>query len=342
MSVESKAGSREGFELGPAEELLIVGGGRALESVAASAVLLGYRVFIATSPRYHDPEDSHPHAARLSLPEGVKVMSSRVLEEAIEGLQLNSNIERINLALGNPWIVSRAQLDTLFGGKLLNCHGTGLPRDRGGGGFSWRIMESNPFGFVNLYLVDHGVDTGPLVEFEEFLFPDYCRIPKDFEEFYINKVVEFIVRKLAELKVSRMHFVPKVQLPYLSTYWPRLKSDTNGWIDWRTECSQLERFVRAFDDPYGGARTLSENQEVRLGKVRLSFSDGRFHPYQSGIVYRKGSNWLCIAANGGSLIVEHITDTNGNSVLDQIKVGDRLHSPHEKLESSMQRVRLNP
>ena len=46
----------------------------------------------------------------------------------------------IGLSFGAAWIFKK-QFINRFHGKLLNLHGSRLPQNRGGGGFSWRIMR---------------------------------------------------------------------------------------------------------------------------------------------------------------------------------------------------------
>lgn len=327
---------------GPAHELLLIGGGRALGLVASSAVELGFNVFVASSPRYLDEEGQIFPELAPNVRTSIQFSVCPGLKEAMAPFSLSPGSARVNIALGNPWILSREDLNLYFDGVLLNCHGTGLPKDRGGGGFSWRILESNPFGFVNLYLVDESIDTGPILDFEEFLFPKSCVTPFDFEVAQEQKVAEFIKRKLALIRQERVGFQLKSQLNYLSSYWPRLSSKLNGWVDWAMRCEDLERFVTAFDSPYGGARTMLGNRQVRLASARKMFADGAFHPFQSGLVYRKGPGWLCVAAHGGSLIVEEIRDEAGRDMLADVRLGDRFHTPATSLEAGKVRAKLDP
>ena len=82
------------------------------------------------------------------------------------------------------------------------------------------------------------------------------------------------------------------QPQYLSTYFPRLSTNDNGWIDWSLKIESLFNFISAFDDPYQGARTYYKKEPVRLKNVNLTKSDQIFHPYQYGIIYRKSKNFL--------------------------------------------------
>ena len=73
----------------------------------------------------------------------------------------------------------------------------------------------------------------------------------------------------------------------------------------------------------------------------VTYSDGGFHPMQHGLVYRNNGRWLCIAANGGTLIVENVTDADGNDVLAKIRTGDRLSTPYKNLEQRNVRPQIS-
>ena len=42
----------------------------------------------------------------------------------------------------------------------------------------------------------------------------------------------------------------------------------NGWIDWSMNIDDLDRFIRAYGDPYGGANTLS-NKKVQIEDIEI-------------------------------------------------------------------------
>ena len=85
----------------------------------------------------------------------------------------------IGLSFGAAWIFKKNFID-LFKGKLLNLHGSRLPLDRGGGGFSWRIMRGDKIGISLIHQILPGIDTGDIVDYESYLFPENCRIPLDY------------------------------------------------------------------------------------------------------------------------------------------------------------------
>ena len=124
------------------------------------------------------------------------------------------------------------------------------------------------------------------------------------------------------------------QPEYLSSYWPRLHTDTHGYIGWDWKLEDIERFVCAFDDPYAGAITFVNDRKVRIKNCLSSLSDGTFHPFQTGIVYKITGAALFVAAGDGSLVVRDVFDENGVNVTLDIRVGDRFETPVEYLEEA--------
>lgn len=65
---------------------------------------------------------------------------------------------------------------------------------------------------------------------------------------------------------------------------------------------------------------------VNIKKASRNNQDGLFHPYQTGIVYRKTENWICVVAGNEAVVFESVADKMGNDLISEIKVGDRFHS----------------
>jgi methionyl-tRNA formyltransferase len=196
----------------------------------------------------------------------------------------------------------------------------------------------NRFGFCQLHLVDAGIDTGPTVVSEEFIYPPACRTPQDYIAHAAEQYVRLIGEILDSMKVRPRAFACTAQPEYLSTYWPRLDTATHGWIDWRWDAALLERFICAFDEPYAGAQTLWNGRTVHLKRAFANREDQSFHPFQSGIVYRTNKRWLCIAADGGSIVVEDLRDGKGVSVLSEVRAGDAFTTPPRNLQALGKRV----
>lgn len=330
------------FNLGPVNTFVFLSGGSLLLKIIRWAKKSGINCVVITSPRH-----SEEILEGKSFQELLEVDCFRFLitdkidtKEVLEFLACSQN--KAFFSFGAAWIFKKEVLTKLFGNKLINAHGTRLPENRGGGGFSWQIMMGNYLGYCQLHLVDEGIDTGNIIFTKEFLYPRQCRIPKDFEEFYNKKVFDVISDLMSRLTSEIVNFNVNTQLEYHSTYWPRLNTGLNGWIDWRWSLAEIDRFICAFDLPYSGAKTFYKDSPVAFRNSRIEFSEGRFHPFQTGIVYRVAEGWIYIAKENGTLIIENVIDDNGVDISQSIAVGDRFNTDKKILESAQQRVIYTP
>ncbi len=324
-------------------KVVLLGGGRLLLALVRWCQSEGAPISVVTAPRHADEIIEYGKSLNeiLSAEKVPFLVVEDIASDEVSEF-LGDLSSAFCLSLGAAWIFKNDIIENLFNGKLFNLHGTRLPQSRGGGGSSWQIMMGNRLGFCQLHLVDSGVDTGNIVKTEEFLYPPSCRIPKDYNDLYFNKNIDFVIDFIEEIRQRGVDIETSKQTEYFSSYFPRLNTRDNGWINWSDEIMQLERFICAFDEPYEGAKCFWRDQTVFIKKVCVDFQDQSFHPYQSGIVYRNNGKWLSVCAVGGSLIIEDIVDTEGGNLIQEIKVGDRLVANTETLDGRMKRVVYTP
>jgi len=239
------------------------------------------------------------------------------------------------VSFGARWVFKNEIIKNVMANQLVNFHGSRLPLDAGGGGFSWRILNKDRINNLLVHLVDEFIDNGPIIMSKSSIFPAKLKIPKDFESFYWSSFKPFFQEFISKLYDGDA-FELKIQPKYIGSYMPRLKTDLNGWIDWNLRSDQLEVFINAFDDPYNGASTLLNNKRVRIKKVQIHGGEQATHPFLAGLISRINEGWLLVNTSDGlSLIVEVVEDENGNNIVSQIKVGSRFHTTSQKLSESL-------
>lgn len=238
------------------------------------------------------------------------------------------------ISAGSPWIFNKDIL-AKFNNRVINLHGTRLPKDRGGTLFSWQILTGQKTGMCLLHQMTPGIDDGPVLTYEEFIYPSYCRLPKDYVVEYEQRNTDFIINFVANYNGQ---LNPQIQPEYLSSYWPRLRADVHGWINWDWDFVEIERQICAFDDPYGGARCRFHNKTVIVRNAWGQSTDGYTHPFQHGLVYRNNGKWIAVAAKGGELLICSVKDEEGNEILPFIKPGDRLFTHPDDLMQTKNRV----
>lgn len=249
----------------------------------------------------------------------------------------------IVLSFSARWIFSQNIIEELFESKIINFHGTRLPLDRGGGGFSWRIMRGDRIGSLLAHLIEPGIDTGSILRQKSYLFPRSCQKPIDYILHYRQLLEDFAVELVGDM-AGDVYFEPIAQPEYLSHYLPRLDSNVNSAIDWSWEGPDIWRFIMAFDDPYPGALTTVQDQVVRVKDVHLHRGEAPSHVFEKGLVIRHEGSWIVVAAGGqNALIVETVIDDENRDILPSIKVGDRFHTPADLLDKSLAtRARFGP
>lgn len=320
------------MHFGKVSRFILLGAGIELIEFASIIKRHGIDVRVFTSKRHLDEKmDDNKTFKQLLKENNINYLESKDVnmdQTAIEYLGDGT----VGVSFGAAWIFKKEFIDR-FGGRLLNLHATRLPQNRGGGGFSWQILTDNRLGYSVLHQVDPSLDTGDIIMQNEFYYPKTCRIPKDYGELCTDKIIELLDDFLKRV-IREEEFHPMKQQEQFSTYWPRLHTKTHGYIDWSLNVNFIERFICAFDDPYDGASTLLYDKRVFLKRVFTDYNDGSFHPFQSGIVYRKRVSSLFVAAIGGSLIINKVLDADGTDIMAQVKLGDRLYTPQEYLDKS--------
>ena len=242
------------------------------------------------------------------------------------------------VSLGSRWIFKKQLLEELFEWNLVNFHGSRLPLDGAGGGFSWRIMRNDRIDNQLVHLVDEGIDTGPILMSDKSLFPSYCKIPADFELHKTKNFLTFYCKFINLLK-KRHQFLLKEQPDYLGRYNPRLDSLSNGWINWNFNSYRLVEFINAFDNPYPGASTNVNNKKyarVFIKKVQLHGGDSSNHPFMTGLISRHDENWIVVSTSDQNmLLIEEVIDEKTNTnIMPLLKPGDRFFTPNSKLEDA--------
>ena len=328
--------------IGPIKEIVLLGGGKLLRELILWAKSEKIKVKVITSPRHEKEYVDKNKFSNFLREQKIQYITTNDINTKLVKDFLRNSSNVFYLSCGSSWIFNSSAIISLFNNKLFNLHSTGLPQNRGGGGYSWQIMMGIKFGYSTLHLVDSGIDTGPIIKNEQFLFPAGARIPIDFEKVAEKNNLKFVTKFITDNRYKKKIIQITPQQKYLSTYWPRLNSEISSWIDWSMSPEELERFICAFDDPYSGAKTLVNGKIVKIKGAYLSSQDGPFHSYQNGIIYRKGKNWLCVALNKLTLIITKILDEKHRNIFEKINVGDRLATPGKKLELSHKRIIYSP
>jgi len=328
------------MHFGTIDHIILFGGAPLLAAFAGSIAKRGtYRIDVFSSSR-HLEETIFREGKRL----GEILDENKIPYYDTPDINRDPRIRELvtertlGIGIGETWSFDRELVD-LFDGRLIDFMGIRLPRYRGGAHYSWQILRKDRIGCCNLQVINEemvqGVfDSGEIVKTREYLFPPSVRIPQDYFDAAVEQERAFLDEFLEEVSAGKDFPLTRVQETF-STYFPRLHTLRNGYIDWNWDSEAIERFICAFDDPYPGASTFLGERRVFLKGCSLEFGDGPFHPFQAGLVYRITGAAVFVATRQGTLVIRDISDENGRSVFGDIGTGMRFHTPARCLEDAM-------
>ncbi len=312
-------------------KIILLGGSQALFNLAKQIVKKNVELVIVTDNLHLNEKINSKGTLKDNIDgEGFPyVLCSKMSKEFLKNYV---DPETTGLSICGVWIIQQDVID-LFKGKLYNIHGARLPKHRGGGGYSWQILSQDNLGGFAIHKLEAGIDTGDIMLFKEFTFPPSCRIPRDYYN-YAQVVEDKLLCEFINAIIGEKSLEFIKQMECFSMYWPRLNTAKNGYIDWKWSAENIELFIRAFDDPYVGSITFINERKVHLKECFITKGEGTFHPFQAGVIFRKYSGNLFIAATEGTIVVKSICDDNGNNIFEEVRVGDRFYTPNSYLEEA--------
>jgi len=255
-----------------------------------------------------------------------KKLSIKILEK----LDLKKSI---TISAGSPWIFTEKIIKKL-GKNFYNIHQSPLPSMRGSVASYIILYDMRAFQAC-LHKVTPGIDTGNVVYRKNFIIPSKLKLPKEVNIFLQSKNREMLKEFLDNNNQNES--LNEKQNIFFASYNKRLSGKINGWIDWSMNVDDLDRFIRAYGDPYGGANTCLSNARVKIENVEKSKNEPARHPEEVGSVLRKFENCIVVSVNGGSLYIKKIL-FNKKNIINSIKPGDKFYTKLKYLDKKNQRV----
>ena len=298
------------------------------EEMALFNARLGVRSFLITSDRLKRD------CSQLELPHVDVVVTDRLDRSIYEKSGIRGK-EAIGISIGSPFIF-RSDDISFFEGNLVNSHGAPLPEYRGGGGFSWRILNGDKRGASLIHRISLGIDAGEVLFRHIFSFDQSEKIPADFAERQLKEdkatLVPFLkalIRREADINEI---VASSVEESSNATYFPRLCTDIHGVIDWSQQIRDIEATIHAFSHPYNGAKTSLRGRQIRIFRCEIA-EERYWHPFCRGIIIDSNMERILVACNAGTLKILTRDISFSNEAL-KIRDGDRLLTSEVELGES--------
>lgn len=168
------------------------------------------------------------------------------------------------IVVGWYWLISNNALDSVPSG-FIGVHNSLLPKYRGGSPLIWPIINNEKKVGFSFFSFTQGMDEGNIwaqgsVTVEE----------QDYISDILGKLEEKTIQVLQEnyLQILDGKVTPREQEHELATYCAqRFPSDGN--INWHKSALDVYNFIRAQSDPYPGAFTYFDAQELKIWRAKV-------------------------------------------------------------------------
>ncbi|MFH2101567.1 MAG: hypothetical protein ABII71_05780 [Candidatus Micrarchaeota archaeon] len=242
------------------------------------------------------------------------------------------------IGIGEQWTFTQDVISR-FAGRLVDFMGIPLPKFRGGAHYTWQILQKNRTGCCNIQeinaeMVPGEFDSGKLLKRKEYQFSESARTPLDYFNEAGKNELGFLLEFVREVKEGK-DFSPMAVDESASLFMPRLYTKKHGLVDWSWNTDEIDRFICAFDEPYPGASTYLDGKKVFLKGSSIDSSEGAFHPFQCGLVYKVHGGSLFVATRDGTVKLGRVLDENGNDITESVAVGQRFFTPRNELDDAM-------
>jgi methionyl-tRNA formyltransferase len=202
----------------------------------------------------------------------------------------------------------------------INVHPSLLPKYRGAAPFQWAIIKGETRTGVSIYMMDPGMDTGPLLMAREVEIAE-AETAEELGERLAEIGGELITEVINGLKAGTLK--PKPQEEKGVSYAPLFKKE-DGLIPWQEPASQIRNRIRGMV-PWPVAYTLWQGRMLKVYKARIgqgSGLPGEIISLDSGIE---------VACGEGSIVIEELQIEGGKRIRcaefcrgHRLTVGERL------------------
>ena len=231
--------------------------------------------------------------------------------------------------------ILKKEIINQLSGKIFNIHPSLLPKERGGGTFSWRILQDKKNIAGTIHILNEDIDEGAIIIQKEKKLNVMKPKPENFmieTNYLFNKLLSDFLNNIIKNKPMKINHQKNSE----SSYLPRLYAEVNGAINWSLSGNEIERFIRAFSYPYSGAFTYVGKERVYIYEAKFIKTKKKIHPFMVGRIINTSKIYGSkVLVKDGILIIKNLRYRNKIiDTSDFLSVIDMFNTPTKILYKS--------
>ncbi len=280
----------------------------------------------------NNPTD--PDLVRLAEGRGLPVFKPEAVNAPDFAETVRSLAPDLNLSVSYDQILKSAIRGTAQLG-FINFHAGRLPDYRGRNILNWALINGEEEIGITAHYVDAGIDTGDIIL--------QRTLPVAWEDTYgdiLEKVIGGFPALVADavtlISEDRVNARSQRDLP--GTYFAA-RGEGDEWIDWQDTSRDIYNKIRAISHPGPGARTLLDDQIVKIWKAMYDPDWPTYRATPGQVVGRLAGTGI-VVKTGDSVLELHSVETNTAGVfVPAWPIGTRLGlNPAGVLPTLVERV----
>jgi methionyl-tRNA formyltransferase len=230
--------------------------------------------------------------AELATAHQITTFVFNKLEKTILEAELNKiKLDLICIA-SFPYLIPQSIINLpKFG--VLNVHTAALPKYRGYHPINWALIKDEPTVGVTLHYVDHGMDTGDIIDQTTIAVTNADDI-NTLKRRLNDAGAVLLVKAVDRINRSRKKLVGREQADSQATFAPK-RSAADGKVKWSNNTRDIFNLIRALKDPYPNAFSITSSGDTVLIKATLLHS-------QPGTVLAQLNHGYYVVTTGDGII----------------------------------------
>ena len=196
---------------------------------------------------------------------------------------LEKNKINFGISIGCRFIFKNSIIK-YFGKNFYNIHDSFLPYYKGGAPISYSIMNQEKYIGVSFHEINKKIDDGQVIYKKKILIKKNTK-PIDalnyFYDFVKKNIFKFIKSNKKKLNNNNS----------FETYFPRLNSEINGYLNVNWSADECVSFINSFSDPYPGAHVRYKGKKIIIKNAKI-YSNKKYHSFLNGKITNVCDNSL--------------------------------------------------